>query len=77
MFHIVFQETPPLSLCSGENMKSSVLEPEIVLKEKTQLKIKWTWAPSSYSLSCREDDESRKQKLRAGDTNNVSLLFSV
>lgn len=62
---------------SGENVKSLGLESEIVLKAKIQQKIKWTWAPSSYSLSCRKDDEFRKQKLRAGDTNNTSLLFSV
>lgn len=51
-----------------------LFESEIELKEKTHQKgMKWTWAPGSYSLSCRENDELRKQKLR--DTNNVLTAF--
>lgn len=49
-------------------------ESEIELKEKTHQKgMKWTWAPSGYSLSCGENDELRKQKLR--DTNNALTAF--
>lgn len=49
-------------------------ESEIELKEKThQRGMKRTWAPSGYSLSCGENDELRKQKLR--DTNNALTAF--
>lgn len=49
-------------------------ESELELKEKThQKEMKRTWAPSGYRLSCRENEELRKQKLR--DTNNVLTVF--